>query len=68
MWFNKSEKKLIEKPEKEEKEYAPLRIKTPTWRLLNSLRGYNGCKSFDDVIMFLYLNYKKQEDDKEEEN
>ena len=58
MWFSRSDNKLL-KENGEEETFKPMRIKKSTWIMLNKMKGYNGCKSFDDTINFLLLFFEE---------
>lgn len=48
----------LQKEKEKETEIKTIRTDKSTWLRLNELRGYNGCKTFQDTINFLLDRYK----------
>ena len=39
-----------------------IKLKNRSHEKLNSLRGHNGCKTYEDVIDYLYMIYLKEQE------
>ena len=47
-------------------ENKTVRISLETWIKLNSMRGFNNCKNFEDVIKFLFSEYERKSETQED--